>query len=179
MSSKDDKIRKNGFKIKHDDHHGYIYNNKLKCEHPTKKKLVKHTLNHEYEECNKDYDHDKNHNHDHNENMKIFHIDHYDYIVNYYNESSGITSHKLHHFHNGHCDDHGHLERLFDEIEVIQEKITFRRHWRFFTMMFLTASFFLVELIVGIIVGSLALQADALHMLSDLLAQIIAFYSLK
>jgi len=52
-------------------------------------------------------------------------------------------------------------------------------YWRYFTIITLTGSFFVVELVFGIIVGSLALQADAFHMLSDLLAQIIAFLSFR
>jgi zinc transporter 1 len=39
--------------------------------------------------------------------------------------------------------------------------------------------FFLVELVVGIIAGSLALQADAFHMLSDLLALIIGLVAIQ
>ena len=41
---------------------------------------------------------------------------------------------------------------------------------RFFLMFFLTGGYFLVELIYGMIIGSLALQADAFHMASDLIA---------
>ena len=44
-------------------------------------------------------------------------------------------------------------------------------------MIGLTGSFFFVELIVGGIIGSLALQADAFHMLSDLIAICMSFYA--
>lgn len=37
---------------------------------------------------------------------------------------------------------------------------------------------FLAEIIVGYITGSLALIADAFHMLSDVLSQIIALYAI-
>ncbi|KAG7170672.1 Zinc transporter 1-like 1 [Homarus americanus] len=46
-------------------------------------------------------------------------------------------------------------------------------------MFSMTASFFLVELIVGYITNSMALVADSFHMLSDVLALIIAFLSVK
>jgi Co/Zn/Cd efflux system component len=38
---------------------------------------------------------------------------------------------------------------------------------------------FLAELIVGYTTGSLALIADAFHMLSDVLSQIIALYAIR
>jgi len=41
---------------------------------------------------------------------------------------------------------------------------------RFAGMFFLTGGFFFVELVYGTIIGSLALQADAFHMASDLIA---------
>nr|XP_045624705.1 zinc transporter 1-like [Procambarus clarkii]XP_045624716.1 zinc transporter 1-like [Procambarus clarkii]XP_045624724.1 zinc transporter 1-like [Procambarus clarkii]XP_045624733.1 zinc transporter 1-like [Procambarus clarkii]XP_045624742.1 zinc transporter 1-like [Procambarus clarkii]XP_045624750.1 zinc transporter 1-like [Procambarus clarkii]XP_045624752.1 zinc transporter 1-like [Procambarus clarkii]XP_045624760.1 zinc transporter 1-like [Procambarus clarkii]XP_045624767.1 zinc transpo len=50
---------------------------------------------------------------------------------------------------------------------------------RLLTMFGLTATFFLVELIVGYITNSMALVADSFHMLSDVLALIIAFLSVK
>lgn len=47
------------------------------------------------------------------------------------------------------------------------------------TMFGMTATFFLVELIVGYITNSMALVADSFHMLSDVLALVIAFLSVK
>lgn len=44
-------------------------------------------------------------------------------------------------------------------------------------LIFLVGSFFFVEIIVGLLANSLALQTDAFHMLSDLLAIIIALTS--
>jgi Co/Zn/Cd efflux system component len=43
----------------------------------------------------------------------------------------------------------------------------------------LTASYFLVEIIVGHLTNSMALIADSFHMLSDIAALIIAFISVR
>ena len=48
---------------------------------------------------------------------------------------------------------------------------------KFILMMALTGSFFLVELITGVAIGSLALVTDAYHMLSDLVALVVGLYS--
>ena len=50
---------------------------------------------------------------------------------------------------------------------------------KFGVMISLTGSFFLIELIFSIIIKSLALQADSFHMLSDLIAIIVALTSYK
>eukprot|EP00298_Acanthocystis_sp_HF-20_P012994 c20155_g1_i1.p1 GENE.c20155_g1_i1~~c20155_g1_i1.p1 ORF type:complete len:650 (-),score=252.33 c20155_g1_i1:215-2164(-) len=50
---------------------------------------------------------------------------------------------------------------------------------RFVIMLFLTGSFFFVELLVGVYAGSLALISDAFHMLSDLISLIIGFAAIK
>lgn len=50
---------------------------------------------------------------------------------------------------------------------------------RLLTMLSLTATFFLVELIVGYVTNSLALIGDSYHMLSDLVALIIGFASVR
>ncbi len=52
-----------------------------------------------------------------------------------------------------------------------------KKNCRFFTMFSLTLSFFFVELVAGYLVGSLALQADAYHMASDVLALAVGWYS--
>jgi zinc transporter 1 len=49
-----------------------------------------------------------------------------------------------------------------------------RRTPRIIFMMVLIGSFMIVELVVGIVVRSLALVSDSYHMLSDLLALVIA-----
>jgi len=54
-------------------------------------------------------------------------------------------------------------------------RFNFSTHIKYASMIFLIGGFFLVELIVGIISHSLALQTDAFHMLSDVLALIIGF----
>jgi len=50
---------------------------------------------------------------------------------------------------------------------------------RFFAMFFLTGGYFFVELIWGIAIGSLALVADAMHMLSDFIALCVGFYAAR
>ena len=46
-------------------------------------------------------------------------------------------------------------------------------------MMSMTGGFMVVEFVVGIIVGALTLQADAMHMASDLIAQLIGYWALS
>ena len=46
-------------------------------------------------------------------------------------------------------------------------------------MMFLTTSYMIVELVVGNLTNSMALVADSFHMLSDVIALIIAFISVR
>ena len=46
-------------------------------------------------------------------------------------------------------------------------------------MIFLTSSFFLVELVVGYATNSMALVADSFHMLSDIISLFVGFYALK
>ena len=50
---------------------------------------------------------------------------------------------------------------------------------RLLTMLSMTASFFLVEIIVGYITNSIALVADSFHMLSDVVALIVGFVSVR
>lgn len=51
--------------------------------------------------------------------------------------------------------------------------------WKYICMIILNGLFFLIELIFGILIQSLALQADAFHMLSDLMAFLIAYLAEK
>ena len=46
-------------------------------------------------------------------------------------------------------------------------------------MMFLTTSYMIVELVVGNLTNSMALVADSFHMMSDVIALIIAFISVR
>ena len=46
-------------------------------------------------------------------------------------------------------------------------------------MMVLTTSYMVVELVVGNLTNSMALVADSFHMLSDVIALIIAFVSVR
>lgn len=50
---------------------------------------------------------------------------------------------------------------------------------RLSTMLMLTASFFLVEIVVGYVTNSIALVADSFHMLSDVVALIVGFASVR
>ena len=50
---------------------------------------------------------------------------------------------------------------------------------RLVSMFGLTASFFLVEIIVGYVTNSMALVADSFHMLSDIAALVVAFLSVR
>ncbi|XP_047545711.1 zinc transporter 1 isoform X3 [Vanessa atalanta] len=50
---------------------------------------------------------------------------------------------------------------------------------RLLSMLWLTGTFFVVELIVGYVTNSMALVADSFHMLSDVAALVIAFLSVK
>lgn len=47
------------------------------------------------------------------------------------------------------------------------------------SMLVMTSSFFLVEIIVGYATNSMALVADSFHMLSDILSLIIGFFALR
>ena len=50
---------------------------------------------------------------------------------------------------------------------------------RLLCMLTLTGSFFLVEIIVGYITNSLALVGDSYHMLSDVVALLVGFASVR
>lgn len=50
---------------------------------------------------------------------------------------------------------------------------------RLITMLIMTSLFFLVEIIVGYITNSIALVADSFHMLSDVVALIVALASIR
>jgi zinc transporter 1 len=50
---------------------------------------------------------------------------------------------------------------------------------RILCMLVLSTAFFLLEIIVGYTSGSVALLADAFHMLSDMLSLVVAFYAVQ
>ena len=58
-------------------------------------------------------------------------------------------------------------------------KQCFGKRTTFIMMMFLTTSFFFVEMIVGYLTNSMALVADSFHMLSDILSLFIGFFALR
>lgn len=47
------------------------------------------------------------------------------------------------------------------------------------SMLFMTSSFFLVEIVVGYATNSMALVADSFHMLSDVMSLLIGFFALR
>ena len=47
------------------------------------------------------------------------------------------------------------------------------------SMLFLTTTYFLVEIIVGYVTNSMALVADSFHMLSDVIALVIGLFSVR
>ena len=47
------------------------------------------------------------------------------------------------------------------------------------SMLFMTSSFFLVEIIVGYATNSMALVADSFHMLSDVISLLIGFFAMR
>ncbi|ORX34276.1 cation efflux protein [Kockovaella imperatae] len=53
------------------------------------------------------------------------------------------------------------------------------RQARITTLLVIDSAFFLVELITGYTVGSLALVADSFHMLNDVLSLVVALYTIK
>jgi len=60
-----------------------------------------------------------------------------------------------------------------------KKKLKERKQPRFIVMIVLTGIYFFVELIVGLMTGSLALLSDAFHMLSDELSLFIGFYAIR
>lgn len=50
---------------------------------------------------------------------------------------------------------------------------------RLLFMLSLTTTYFLVEIIVGYVTNSMALVADSFHMLSDVVALVIAYVSVR
>eukprot|EP00111_Clytia_hemisphaerica_P001909 TCONS_00005367-protein len=53
------------------------------------------------------------------------------------------------------------------------------RNPTFYSMMFLTTSFFFVEIIVGYMTNSMALVADSFHMLSDIISLFVGFFAMR
>ena len=134
--------------------------------------------------------------------VKIKHGDHYDILIGnrlhhihddhcddhgHSSRHSNIhddnhSNDHLHNVNNGHNTDHGIIElkrenETVDKLRLSSPKKSFLSLWRFILMGFLTGSFFIIELVVGIMIDSIALQADAFHMLSDLVALGMACYA--
>ncbi|WVQ75621.1 hypothetical protein IAR50_005250 [Cryptococcus sp. DSM 104548] len=58
-------------------------------------------------------------------------------------------------------------------------KLSLSRRARILTLLVIDSLFFLAEIILGYYVGSLALVADAFHMLNDVLSLVVALYAIK
>ena len=67
----------------------------------------------------------------------------------------------------------------FDKLSEKKNKDYDKKVIQFAIILVLTASYFFVELIYGIRISSLGLISDSIHMLSDIIAVIIAFFSYK
>jgi len=89
---------------------------------------------------------------------RVAHSDHHDYRVD------NVLHHQT---REGECEHH--------ELRLCHDKDA----WRFRGMFVLTGAYFIIELVYGLTTGSLALIADSVHMLSDLIALLVGFYSLK
>ena len=64
-------------------------------------------------------------------------------------------------------------------LKINEEIYKMLEDFQFYFALFTTGFYFLIELIFGIITNSLALKADSFHMLSDLIAIGITFYTTK
>lgn len=118
---------------------------------------------------------------------KIFSI-----VVHYYFNNDKVIKHSL--FYNffkipkiisKHCtlyifiiQIHMHTFISFQVCTNIMGRYTGKK-CRLLTMLWLTALFFLVEIVVGYVTNSMALIADSFHMLSDVAALVVAFLSVK
>ena len=87
------------------------------------------------------------------------------YLFNLY-ATKPTVSHHHHHDHTGHHHDHA-------------PKVTEDSKRRVFWAMIITASFMLAEVIGGLLSGSLALLADAAHMLTDAAALFLSWFAFK
>jgi hypothetical protein len=88
-------------KIRHDNHIDYLHNGHLHHEHQGHWDECKIEVSETNPDICKPIDCGCNHDEDCDHEM-VPHGDHYDYLVNG----------RLHHVHNGHCDDHGPVEMI-------------------------------------------------------------------
>ncbi|CAF3486883.1 unnamed protein product [Rotaria sp. Silwood1] len=102
------------------------------------------------------------HNHNHNDDHGHSH-DH--------NDDHGHS-----HDHN---DDHGHNHDHNDDNHRHKRRLLRTKTSRLISMIFLTFGYFVVELVVGNITKSVALVADAFHMLSDVISLVIGLVAVR
>lgn len=150
----DNKFVKHGVKVKHGDHIGYLLDDELRC--------VKTSSDNNPSNNNlSDNHHSHSHEHDHSHSHDHTHED------NTCEDENNIILHN-----------HNINETIGEEIEEIKSTNT-TIYVKFGIMIALIGSYMIVEFVIGTIAGSISLQADAFHMLSDLAALIIALYSVK
>lgn len=70
-------------------------------------------------------------------------------------------------------------KKIFGRIRKMDKKRYSGKTCRLLSMLTLTSFFFLVEIIVGYLTNSLALVADSFHMLSDVVALVVGFASVR
>ncbi|KAI9223204.1 cation efflux family-domain-containing protein [Blastocladiella britannica] len=93
-------------------------------------------------------------------------------------DGARVRSHS--HNHSSHGHDHGHEHHHHGAPSSWKRFRTYAtsRQGRITSMLVLTGSYFFVELIVGTLTGSLALVADAWHMLSDVLSLVVGLVAI-
>jgi len=109
--------------------------------------------------------------------------------VRHGNHECIIIDNELHYHNEDKCSIHGILN---DDIDLENNDIIRTFHisrffpdkkstgnFKYYVMIGLTGLFFIVELVFGIMIKSLALQSDAFHMLSDVLAMSIGYFASK
>ena len=65
------------------------------------------------------------------------------------------------------------------DVVVVQTMSASSKTCRLLSMLALTSVFFLIEIVVGYVTNSIALIADSFHMLSDVVALIVGFASIR
>eukprot|EP00953_Heterococcus_sp_UTEX-ZZ885_P013748 7840-Heterococcus_DN1.PRE.2 len=186
--------------IRHEDHVGFLQDGDLHCyvrqKGTAKFRVEKHKLDHAGPCCSPTADELDHHtHHDQAEpcncdgtltgidsplpiGTKVRHGDHYDFLV----------GDAIHHRKGGVCMEHGKVELLGgEELErsmymfdvptgigsIAVPYSTNKTSLPFWIMLVLSSIFFVVELVGGIVTGSLALESDAFHMASDVIALLI------
>lgn len=115
-----------------------------------------------------EHDHDHAHAHDHDHAHEHDHGHAHDDSSTAKHSHAGSRSHDAHHHDHGH-DEHDHAHGLSELRRTPYGRLVFA--------FVITAGFMFVEAIVGFVSGSLALVADAGHMLADAAALALAMFA--